>query len=179
MINIKHQQGSSLIEVLVALFILAVGLLGVLAMQSRAVQLNQNAYLYSQAAVLANDLMEAMRTSPYIDALDDYERNFGDAIPTETCGLSPPGCPSRVRRVPVPGQPIPQLQAQQAQIVQWNLSQWLSNIEGALPGGQGEVQITAPNTDGVRGVTIKVRFHIGYDDSNTPIQDIVTVVNGI
>jgi len=49
LINIKHRQkGSSLIEVMVALTILAVGLLGMAQLQNRSSQDNQTAYYYSQ-----------------------------------------------------------------------------------------------------------------------------------
>lgn len=60
----KAQQGSSLVEVMVALFVLAIGLLGVLAMQSRSMQFNQSASTYSQAVYFANDIAERIRSNP-------------------------------------------------------------------------------------------------------------------
>lgn len=59
----KYQDGASLIEVLVALFILGVGLLGVLAMQAESMKLNQQAYSSTQAMFLANDIVERMRVN--------------------------------------------------------------------------------------------------------------------
>lgn len=48
---------------MVSLFVLAIGLLGTLAMQTKSVQHNQNSYSFSQALVLANDLSERLRTA--------------------------------------------------------------------------------------------------------------------
>ena len=60
----KHtQNGASLLEVMIALFVLAVGLLGVFAMQAESMKLNQQAYSSSQAMFLANDAVERMRVN--------------------------------------------------------------------------------------------------------------------
>jgi type IV pilus assembly protein PilV len=61
--KIKLQKGASLLEVLIALFILGVGLLGVLAMQAESLKLNQQSYGSTQALFLANDAVERMRTN--------------------------------------------------------------------------------------------------------------------
>lgn len=62
-IKIHAQNGSSLVETMVSLFVLAIGLLGTLAMQTKSIQHNQNSYSFSQALVLANDLSERLRTA--------------------------------------------------------------------------------------------------------------------
>lgn len=53
----KNTKGSSLIEVLVALFITAIGLLGVLAMQTTGLRSNQRAEFITEAHMLASDMM--------------------------------------------------------------------------------------------------------------------------
>ncbi|MFM7330684.1 MAG: type IV pilus modification protein PilV [Brachymonas sp.] len=55
------QSGVSLIEVLVAVLILSFGLLGMGALQTRALQGNQSSTQKSQAIVLTNYMMDAMR----------------------------------------------------------------------------------------------------------------------
>jgi prepilin-type N-terminal cleavage/methylation domain-containing protein len=61
----KHaQQGFSLIEVMVSLVIICIGVLGMLAMQGRSVQLTQSTVSQSQAVLLANNLLELMRSNP-------------------------------------------------------------------------------------------------------------------
>ena len=57
----RLQRGFSLIEVLVALVILAVGLLGLAALQARGLKFGHDAYTRSQSTALAGSIMEAMR----------------------------------------------------------------------------------------------------------------------
>lgn len=58
------EKGFTLIEVLVALVVISVGLLGVAGMLAYTVKGSQSAYLRSQATLLAYDLTDAMRAAP-------------------------------------------------------------------------------------------------------------------
>lgn len=62
------QKGMSLVEVMVAVAILASGLLGLGALQARSVVVNQSAYYRSIAADLAADLADRIRAnrSPFL-----------------------------------------------------------------------------------------------------------------
>ncbi len=60
----NREHGSSLLEVMVALLILSIGLLGLALLQMRGLKFNTDAYLRSQATLLADDIMERMRTNP-------------------------------------------------------------------------------------------------------------------
>lgn len=62
-INITHSKGFSLMEVLIALLILAVGLLGIAALQSVALKTNHSAYQRTQATFLAYDMIDRMRAN--------------------------------------------------------------------------------------------------------------------
>ena len=69
------QRGFSLIEVLIALVILAVGVLGLAALQTTGLQYTHDAYIRSQATVIVYDLVERMRNNvtnanSYIAAAD-------------------------------------------------------------------------------------------------------------
>jgi type IV pilus assembly protein PilV len=55
------QRGATLIEILVAVLVLSFGLLGMAALQTRAVQGNQSSLQRSQAIMLNNSIMDAMR----------------------------------------------------------------------------------------------------------------------
>lgn len=57
------QKGSTLLEVLVALLVISVGLIGVAGAMSFSVKSNRSAYLRSQVAFLAYDLADNMRAA--------------------------------------------------------------------------------------------------------------------
>ena len=71
-------RGFTLLEVLVALLILAIGLLGLAALQSVSLKYNHQSYERTQATLLAYDMLDRMRANP--------RGNYG-ANPT-----SDPGC---------------------------------------------------------------------------------------
>lgn len=76
----SSQRGFTLIEVLVAVVILAIGLLGLAALQNSGLQGSQEAYLRSQATLLASDLSDRMRANREAALNGDYDHNYGDAI---------------------------------------------------------------------------------------------------
>ncbi len=56
-----HNRGFSLIEVLVALLILAIGVLGIAALQFKALRYSHDANLRTQISYLASDIADKMR----------------------------------------------------------------------------------------------------------------------
>lgn len=65
----KTEKGSTLIEVIIALLVITIGLLGLLSMQVYTLKGNQSAYLRSQATIMAYELIDAMRADR-VRALD-------------------------------------------------------------------------------------------------------------
>lgn len=78
--------GFTLIEILVAMLVLAIGLLGVAAMQMRGLQFSHDAYLRSQISVLAYDMADRMRLNSAAAA--DYATPGAWTVPTS----APTGC---------------------------------------------------------------------------------------
>ncbi len=64
--------GFSLIEVMISVVVLSIGVLGMVALQSRGLQLTQSSAERSNAAMLADDLLERMRSNAGT-ALSDYD----------------------------------------------------------------------------------------------------------
>lgn len=59
----RRQLGFNLIEVMVALLILSLGVLGMAALQTTAIKQNQSAYMRSQANQFAYDIADRMRVN--------------------------------------------------------------------------------------------------------------------
>ncbi len=60
--NSKNDKGFTLIEILVALLVLSIGILGMLGMQAYSLQSNLSAESRTQASIVATDLIERMRS---------------------------------------------------------------------------------------------------------------------
>jgi type IV pilus assembly protein PilV len=78
---ISRQRGVSLIEVLVAVLIFSLGLIGMAGLMMLATRSNQSAYLRTQVAFLANGIADRMRANPI--AVWDGSYN-SKALPTST-----------------------------------------------------------------------------------------------
>jgi len=67
--SIKHNKGFSMIEILVALVILAIGLLGMATLMMNSLQTSQSAAMRSTATLATYDLAERMRSNADEDLL--------------------------------------------------------------------------------------------------------------
>ncbi len=61
--KIKHLNGFTLLEVLVALLILSIGLLGLAALQANTLKINHGALQRTQAIFLTYDMMDRLRAN--------------------------------------------------------------------------------------------------------------------
>lgn len=106
---LRRQAGVGMIEVLIAIVVVALGALAVARLQTNMVRFNQSALLRSQASLLVYDLSDRMRADLQgaIDGL--YNRDFTDPVPAGGT-----------------------LQADE-------LAEWLTRIGERLPQGQGAV----------------------------------------
>lgn len=68
----RRTAGFSMIEVLIAVLVLAIGLLGVAAMQTTALKNNQSALQRSQATMLSYSMMDAMRANRNVAMIGSY-----------------------------------------------------------------------------------------------------------
>jgi type IV pilus assembly protein PilV len=74
----RRQSGATLVEILVSVLILSFGMLGLAALQTRALQGNQSSLQRSQAIMLANYMLDAMRL--------DRTQASGGAYNFDRCG---------------------------------------------------------------------------------------------
>ncbi|GAC1036795.1 type 4a pilus minor pilin PilV [Pseudomonas sp. No.117] len=84
----RHRsQGFSMIEVLVSVVLICVGLLGVAALQSKAVPFTQDSVQRNAAMMLANDLLELVRANP--GAVASYLKAPGSAFASAPASCRP------------------------------------------------------------------------------------------
>ena len=79
-------KGLSLIEVLVALLVVGIGLLGVTGLELTAVKTTEDAFFRGQATEIAQDIVERMRVNT--GQVVEYQRLFAlpDEVPLTGCG---------------------------------------------------------------------------------------------
>ncbi len=78
----KHTQGGfTLLEVLVAVIVLTLALLGLASLQNVGVRGSHNAYLYSQATILAYDMIDRMRANRGEALAGNYNIAIADGSP--------------------------------------------------------------------------------------------------
>lgn len=87
--QIKSENGFSMIEMMISLLILAIGLLGMMALQMTSVASNQSSYYRSQASIIANDFVDRMRLNgdsirDNVNPLTAYDNISIDATSTNT-----------------------------------------------------------------------------------------------
>jgi type IV pilus assembly protein PilV len=83
----RRQTGMTLVEVLVTLVLTSVGLLGVAALQLTTLKGNQEAFVRSQASVLAGYILDRMRANQQAFRDGDYEVDFNGVGGSGTAGL--------------------------------------------------------------------------------------------
>lgn len=118
--------GFTLIEVLIALLVLSIGLLGMATLQTKGQQFNAAAYFHTQATYIATDLMDRMRNNISAARAGDY------AVET----AEPPDCPNKNLGNKCSGE-----YCSAADLAQYDLYNWCMLLE-SLPGGEAAVIFT-------------------------------------
>ena len=127
--GIHIQRGATMIETLVALFLLVIGLMGTLAMQAKGLNSNNRAQFATDANILAEDMatrilgyVRNLNASSSLDTAiyDDYH-----GIDTTTTTATDPACTSAGCSA-----------SNQVQLDEW---QWSQSIKSRLPDGVGKV----------------------------------------
>lgn len=147
------QAGFTMVEVLVALVVLAIGLLGIAALLLKSLQSGRTAVYRTQAVNLAADLADRIRMNRTAQAA--YGTLFADVeAVVATCDTTG-GCSD-------------------ADLASTDLFRWKSTVAQLLPNGQGQVVVTLPVAAGepanyvvtVRwaeaGEVAPVTFQIGF-----------------
>ena len=109
----RRETGFTMIEVLVALIILAIGLLGVAGVQTLAMKQTTNSHVRSQVSILAYDMAERIRANLPAAETGGYS-NITAAPTAPSCTTCTP-----------------------AQVAARDASEWYSNLNATIPGFTG------------------------------------------
>jgi len=137
--NKTQSQGFSLVEVLVALLVLSIGLLGLAALQTTSLQYNTGSYLRTQATFLAYDIIDRMRANSAAVVDSDgtgYDQPTSSAVSiTVNCDVA--SCTS-------------------AQLANYDIRKWYDRAVATLPNAAA----TSPtiNIGPTKQVTITIRW---------------------
>jgi len=133
------QRGFTLLEVLIALLVLSIGLLGLAALQTIGLRSNQMGSMRTIATQLAYDISDRMRANP--DGLTTANQYYVIAVTDPKPDLDP-NCDATTCTT--------------AELADFDLSQWRSRVEG-LPGGLSS--ITQTTSGGFTTHTITVHWN--------------------
>jgi type IV pilus assembly protein PilV len=117
------QAGFTMVEVLVALVVLSIGLLGIAALLLKSLQSGRTATYRTQAVNFAADLADRIRMNRTAQA--GYGTLFADVEVEDANCDTTGGCSD-------------------AALASTDLSRWKARIAQLLPDGEGQVVVTAP-----------------------------------
>lgn len=121
--------GFTIVEVLVALVILSIGLLGIAKLVLFSAHSNDSAYLRSQATQLAYEILDNMRANPTAVAALDYNTPLSAAASNPGFSCLNTACPVA------------------SNLALYDIYVWKSRLAaatgGALPSGKGSVTVTS------------------------------------
>ena len=142
-LNRYRQQGLTLLEVMIAVMVLSIGLVGVAALQMYGLQSNQSSYHRTVATYQAWDIADRIRSNP----AGDYSSVSG--LGTDpTCISDAAGCTT-------------------AQLVQHDTFEWNTNNSAVLPNGAGVVCTdSTPNDLACDGLGTMLAIKLNWSDDN-------------
>ncbi|GAC1452371.1 MAG: type IV pilus modification protein PilV [Steroidobacteraceae bacterium] len=137
-----RRQGFTLLEVLIALVVMSIGLLGIGKLVMLSARANDGAYLRTQATALAYSILDAMRANRQQALVGGYNDALGVNPGSIACG--------------------PCVASQQAQN---DLAIWQTSVGTELPAGQGSVA-TANVADPVTGtINVTATVTVQWNDA--------------
>jgi type IV pilus assembly protein PilV len=136
----RTQRGSTLFEVLIAVLVLGVGILGVGAMQARSLSSSHTASMRSQAVALSQDLADRMRAN-LTAVRAAAPNNYSTLVPANN------SCRA-VYRTAVVAAPVI---CTPAQLAADDLFDWNDRVAALLPLGVGRVCLDSTPDDGTAG----------------------------
>ena len=141
----SKQNGASLLEVMIALFILAVGLLGYVGLITSGLTINQRAYTLTQAMFFAEDFVDRARANR--DVISQYRMVF-DEPPTTTADCNTNSC-------------------SEDQMASWDKVEWWTQLDNTLFNADAEVVIDTDSGKTEMTITISYSLALGKEGTGS------------
>lgn len=144
----RRQRGIGLVEVLVALLVFSIGVLGLAKLQLLSLSNTNTAYMRSQASLLAYGLLDRMRANPQSASSGKYDLSLAGALPGGTTVVN---CDTN--------------SCTPTQLATDDLSRWLSDVSTTLP--QGKASVSTNTSAQPELVTVTIEWNAGRGTSGT------------
>lgn len=175
----KNTSGFTLIEVLIALVILSIGLLGMAGIQLKGLRGTTSSTLRSEASIMANDIAERIHANNGEVTIAGAAQNlhYSDVDTTTiACGNPPAFCSASPGIPAVPACNTP------GQMAAFDIFEFACGLNGtggvnsALPGGSANISCNAAGCPFGSELTINVNWSEVDPTTGNPINKTVTMV---
>lgn len=154
----RSQRGAGLIEVLVAVVILAIGLLGMAGMTASSIKFNQMSRMRGTGVLLVNDLAERARVNALGFDAGGYASAASKKYSFSPTLTSESGCSDLVDNKCTP-----------EQLAAYDMNQWLRNVNARLPGGDAFIQTSSAK--GARAMDVWLMWTEATESTNISADD--------
>lgn len=159
----KRHSGFALVEVLVAVIVLAIGLLGLAGLHASGFRDNHGAYVRTQATYAANDLADRMRANRAAAIAGNYEVAAVPVTPTFDCIANFTGTTTAGLCSP-------------AEMATADLVAWYAFLGNAIPGGNAAIACNpvACGVNAIHTITVTWTNNQSVDNALTGAQTVAT-----
>ena len=141
MIHKQQQSGFSLLEVMIAVMILSVGVLGIAALQTTSSVMTESSVHRGQAAALATEIVERMRVNLAEAKAGNYDISVLPTLTTNCIG--------------------PSKDCSTSELKEHDLRVWSDRVAALLPSGNATISSSADNGSDPVDITVTLQ----WDDS--------------
>lgn len=161
----SSNRGFTLVEVMVAVVVLAIGLLGMATLMMNSLQSSESAYSRSQASLLAYDIIDRMRANKVLDPSNPYQsfRVTHASLSNDYALANPGACPA-ANAGNANGSGATKATA--------DLSQWCAQLRTNMPNLLAGTSISRNGSI----YTVDIRWQEAHDSDNDGNPDIGTLV---